>query len=100
MGLPSAYEGFARCSEWMKQYSGEYKTLDMILSTGSRDFCKLLSPLNQLPSQLRRNVVSEMAPLDRALTLDCVISQIIPNVLTDRGCSPNISDIRAGPFVL
>ncbi|KAG5564034.1 hypothetical protein RHGRI_000268 [Rhododendron griersonianum] len=69
-----------------KLYTGEQKTLDMIYKQAPRELLHLLSPLNPLPSQLRylqyvsrRNVASEWPPLDRALTLDCVIIRLIPN---------------------
>ncbi|KAF2310461.1 hypothetical protein GH714_011311 [Hevea brasiliensis] len=71
---------------YRKQYSVEQKTLDMIYRQAPRELLHLLSPLNPIPSQLRylqyvsrRNVASEWPPLDRCLTLDCVILRFIPN---------------------
>ncbi|KAK6236922.1 hypothetical protein SCA6_012259 [Theobroma cacao] len=80
---------------YRKQYSGEQKTLDMIYRQAPRELLQLLSPLNPTPSQLRylqyvsrRNVASEWPPLDRALTLDCVILRYIPNFDGEGGCHP------------
>ncbi|KAK3020876.1 hypothetical protein RJ639_046273 [Escallonia herrerae] len=80
---------------YRKQYTGEQKTLDMIYKQAPREFLQLMSPLNPLPSQLRylqyisrRNVGSERPPLDRALTLDCVILRVIPDMDKEGGCRP------------
>uniref|UniRef100_A0A1J3GQY2 Formin-like protein n=2 Tax=Noccaea caerulescens TaxID=107243 RepID=A0A1J3GQY2_NOCCA len=80
---------------YRKQYSGEYKTLDMIYKQAPRELLHLFSPLNPIPSQLRylqyvsrRNLVSEWPPLDRALTMDCVILRFIPDVSGQGGCRP------------
>ncbi|KAJ4911117.1 hypothetical protein Rs2_05738 [Raphanus sativus] len=80
---------------YRKQYSGEYKTLDMICKQAPRELMHLFSPLNPIPSQLRylqyvsrRNVVSEWPPLDRALTMDCVILRCVPDVSGQGGCRP------------
>ncbi|KAK2985995.1 hypothetical protein RJ640_026385, partial [Escallonia rubra] len=80
---------------YRKQYTGEQKTLDMIYKQAPREFLQLMSPLNPLPSQLRylqyvsrRNVGSEWPPLDRALTLDCVILRVIPDMDKEGGCRP------------
>ncbi|XVF89253.1 hypothetical protein PTKIN_Ptkin19aG0115400 [Pterospermum kingtungense] len=80
---------------YRKQYSGEYKTLDMIYKQAPRELLQLLSPMNPVPSQLRylqyvsrRNVPSEWPPSDRALTLDCVILRYIPNIDGNGGCCP------------
>ncbi|KAF7152087.1 hypothetical protein RHSIM_Rhsim01G0035100 [Rhododendron simsii] len=80
---------------YRKLYTGEQKTLDMIYKQAPRELLHLLSPLNPLPSQLRylqyvsrRNVASEWPPLDRALTLDCVIIRLIPNFDGEGGCRP------------
>ncbi|WCJ29909.1 Formin-like protein 13 [Euphorbia peplus] len=80
---------------YRKQYSGEYKTLDMIYRQAPRDLLQLLSPVNPIPSQLRylqyvsrRNVASEWPPLDRGLTLDCVIIRFIPDFDGQGGCRP------------
>ncbi|KAL0358281.1 UNVERIFIED_CONTAM: Formin-like protein 13 [Sesamum angustifolium] len=65
---------------YRKHYSGELKTLDMVYKQAPRELLHLLTPLNPVPSQLRylqyvsrRNVATEWPPLDRALTMDCVI---------------------------
>ncbi|KAG8636403.1 formin-like protein 18 isoform X2 [Manihot esculenta] len=80
---------------YRKQFTGEQKTLDMIYKQAPREFLQLMSPLNPLPSQLRylqyisrRNVGSQWPPLDRALTLDCVILRVIPNMDEEGGCRP------------
>ncbi|XP_065848808.1 formin-like protein 13 [Euphorbia lathyris] len=80
---------------YRNQYSGEHKTLDMIYRQAPRDLLQLLSPVNPIPSQLRylqyvsrRNVASEWPPLDRGLTLDCVIIRFIPDFDGQGGCRP------------
>ncbi|KAF8074401.1 hypothetical protein N665_1104s0009 [Sinapis alba] len=72
---------------YRKQYSDEYKTLDMICKKAPVELMHLFSPLNPIPSQLRylqyvsrRNMVSEWPPQERALTLDCVILRCVPDV--------------------
>ncbi|KAG9142205.1 hypothetical protein Leryth_007639 [Lithospermum erythrorhizon] len=80
---------------YRRQYSGEQKTLDMVHKQAPRELLQLLSPLNPIPSQLRylqyvsrRNVATEWPPLDRALTLDCIIIRMIPDVDGKGGCRP------------
>ncbi|GAB2286569.1 hypothetical protein Dimus_020966 [Dionaea muscipula] len=80
---------------YRKQYSGEQKTLDMIHKQAPRELLQLMSPLNPLPSQLRylqyvsrRNMGSGWPPLDRALTLDCIILRFTPNMDGEGGCCP------------
>jgi len=80
---------------YRKHYTGEQKTLEMIYKQAPRELLQLLSPLNPLPSQLRylqyisrRNVSSRWPPLDRALTLDCVILRMLPNFDGEGGCRP------------
>ncbi|XP_024012614.1 formin-like protein 13 [Eutrema salsugineum] len=80
---------------YRKQYSGEYKTLDMIYKRAPRELLHLFSPLNPIPSQLRylqylsrRNLVSEWPPLDVALTMDCVILNFIADVSGQGACRP------------
>ncbi|KAL0451583.1 UNVERIFIED_CONTAM: Formin-like protein 13 [Sesamum latifolium] len=80
---------------YRKHYSGEPKTLDMVYKQAPRELLHLLTPLNPVPSQLRylqyvsrRNVATEWPPLDRALTMDCVIIRMIPNFDGDGGCRP------------
>ncbi|KAJ0031495.1 hypothetical protein Pint_12503 [Pistacia integerrima] len=80
---------------YRKQFMGEMKTLDMIYKQAPRELLQLMSPLNPLPSQLRylqyvsrRNVASEWPPLDRALTLDCIILRVIPSLDAEGGFRP------------
>ncbi|KAJ4875239.1 actin binding [Raphanus sativus] len=80
---------------YRKQYSGELKTLEMIYKQAPRELLQLFSPLNPIPSQCRylqyvsrRNLVSEWPPLDRALTMDCVILRFVPDVSGQGGCRP------------
>ncbi|KAL0404035.1 UNVERIFIED_CONTAM: Formin-like protein 18 [Sesamum radiatum] len=80
---------------YRKNYSGELKTLDMVYKQGPSELLHLLTPLNPVPSQLRylqyvsrRNVATEWPPLDKALTMDCVIIRMIPNFDGDGGCRP------------
>lgn len=80
---------------YRKQFTGEQKTLDMIYKQAPYEFLQLMSPVNPLPSQLRylqyvsrRNVGSQWPPLDRALTLDCIILRFIPNIDGEGGCRP------------
>ncbi|XP_062163560.1 formin-like protein 18 isoform X2 [Alnus glutinosa] len=91
---------------YRKQYTGEQKTLDMIYKQAPRELLQLMSPLNPMPSQLRylqyvsrRNVGSEWPPLDRALTLDCVIIRCIPNMDGAGGCSPIFRLYGQDPFM-
>ncbi|XP_023635840.1 formin-like protein 13 isoform X2 [Capsella rubella] len=90
---------------YRKQYSGEYKTLDMIYKQAPRELLRLFSPLNPIPSQLRylqyvsrRNLVSEWPPLDRALTMDCVILRFIPDVTGQGGFRPIFRIYGQDPF--
>nr|DAD45247.1 TPA_asm: hypothetical protein HUJ06_003478 [Nelumbo nucifera] len=92
---------------YRKQCTGEQKTLDMIHKQAPRDLLQLLSPLNPLPSQLRylqyvsrRNVGSEWPPLDRALTLDCVMFRVIPNFDGVGGCRPIFRIYGQDPFMV
>ncbi|KAG8656810.1 hypothetical protein MANES_03G009200v8 [Manihot esculenta] len=78
-----------------KQFTGEQKTLEMIYKQAPRELLQLMSPLNPLPSQLRylqyvsrSNTGSHWPPMDRALTLDCVILRVIPNMNREGGCRP------------
>ncbi|KAK4481920.1 hypothetical protein RD792_012833 [Penstemon davidsonii] len=80
---------------YRKQFSGEHKTLDMVYKQAPRELLHLLSPLNPMPSQIRylqyvsrRNVATEWPPLDRALTMDCVIIRMIPDFNGGGGCRP------------
>ncbi|KAJ4840960.1 hypothetical protein Tsubulata_018154 [Turnera subulata] len=80
---------------YLKLYTAEQKTLDMIYRQAPRELLQLLSPLNPVPSQLRylqyvsrRFVASEWPPLDRAVTMDCIILRSIPNFDGQGGCCP------------
>lgn len=91
---------------YRKKYTGEQRTLDMIYKQAPRELLQLMSPLNPLPSQLRylqyvsrRNVGSEWPPLDRALTLDCIIIRSIPNVDGEGGCRPIFRIYGQDPFM-
>ncbi|KAG7024420.1 Formin-like protein 17 [Cucurbita argyrosperma subsp. argyrosperma] len=92
---------------YRKQYAGEQKTLDMIYKQAPRELLQLMSPLNPLPSQLRylqyvsrRNVGSQWPPLDRALTLDCIIIRLIPNMDGEGGCRPIFRIYGQDPFLV
>ncbi|KAI3442199.1 Formin-like protein [Psidium guajava] len=92
---------------YRKQYTGEQKTLDMVYKQAPRELLQLMSPLNPLPSQLRylqyvsrRNVGSEWPPLDRALTLDCIILRLIPTWDAEGGCRPIFRIFGQDPFML
>ncbi|XP_038712401.1 formin-like protein 13 [Tripterygium wilfordii] len=92
---------------YRRLYSGEHKTLDMIYRQAPRELLQLLSPLNPIPSQLRylkyvsrRNVASEWPPLDRALTLDCIILRFIPNFDGEGGCRPLFRIYGQDPFLV
>eukprot|EP00258_Populus_trichocarpa_P043751 XP_024459770.1 LOW QUALITY PROTEIN: formin-like protein 18 [Populus trichocarpa] len=92
---------------YRKQYSGEQKTLDMIHRQAPRELLQLLSPFNHVPSQLRylqyvtrRNAASEWPPLDRALTLDCVILRSLPNFDGEGGCCPLFRVYGQDPFLV
>ncbi|KAJ3695440.1 hypothetical protein LUZ60_000817 [Juncus effusus] len=80
---------------YLKHYTDEIKTLDMIYKQASNELLQLLTPLDPMPSQLRylhyvsiRNVGSEWPPPDRAVTLDSVIIRLIPNFDGQDGCRP------------
>ncbi|KAE9586438.1 hypothetical protein Lal_00044672 [Lupinus albus] len=91
---------------YRKQFTGEQKTLDMIYKQAPRELLQFMSPLNPLPSQLRylqyisrRNVGSEWPPLDRALTLDCVILRLVPKMDGEGGCRPIFRIYGQDPFM-
>lgn len=80
---------------YRKHYSGEFKTLDMVHRQAPRELLYSLSPLNPVPSQLRylqyvsrRNVATQWPPQDRALTMDCIIMRLVPNLDGEGGCRP------------
>ncbi|KAF8034782.1 hypothetical protein BT93_C0947 [Corymbia citriodora subsp. variegata] len=92
---------------YRKQYTGEQKTLDMVYKQAPRELLQLMSPLNPLPSQLRylqyvsrRNVGSEWPPLDRALTLDCIILRLVPTLDAEGGCRPIFRIFGQDPFMV
>lgn len=78
-----------------KLHSGEKKTLEIIHREAPKGFLQLLSPLNPFPSQLRylhyvarRNISPEWPPMERALSLDCLILRAFPSFDSDNGCRP------------
>lgn len=80
---------------YRKLYTGEKKTLDMVYKQAPPEVLHLMSPMDPFPSQLRylqyvsrRNIGSRWPPLDRALTLDCIILRDIPNIDGKGGCRP------------
>ncbi|XP_009400703.2 formin-like protein 3 isoform X1 [Musa acuminata AAA Group] len=80
-----------------KLHGTEQKTLDIVHREAPRGFLQLLSPLNPLPSQLRylqyvsrRNITPEWPPMERALSLDCLILRGIPSFDSENGCRPLI----------
>lgn len=80
-----------------KMHYGEQKTLEIVHREAPKGFLQLLSPLNPFPSQLRylqyvarRNISSEWPPMERALSLDCLILRAIPSFDSDNGCRPLI----------
>ncbi|XP_061990347.1 formin-like protein 18 isoform X1 [Rosa rugosa] len=92
---------------YRKHYTGEHRTLDMVYRQAPLELLHLLSALNPIPSQLRylqyvsrRNVALEWPPLDRALTLDCVIFRFIPNFDGQGGCRPIFRIYGQDPFLV
>ncbi|XP_044471017.1 formin-like protein 18 isoform X2 [Mangifera indica] len=92
---------------YRKQFTGETKTLDMIYKQAPRGLVQLMSPLNPLPSQLRylqyvsrRNVTSKWPPLDRALTLDCIIFRVIPSLDGEGGFCPIFRTYGQDPLMV
>ncbi|XP_011036678.1 PREDICTED: formin-like protein 6 isoform X2 [Populus euphratica] len=90
-----------------KQFTGEQRTIDMIYKQGPRELLQLMSPINPLPSQLRylqyvsrRNMGTQWPPLDRALTLDCIILRVIPCMDTEGGCRPIFRIYGQDPFMV
>ncbi|XP_042031883.1 formin-like protein 18 [Salvia splendens] len=80
---------------YRKQYTVEKKTLDMVYKQAPHEALHTILPIDPLPSQLRylqyvsrRNIETRWPPLDRALTLDCVILRAIPNMDGKGGCHP------------
>ena len=90
-----------------KQFTGEQRILDMIYKQGPQELLHLMSPINPLPSQLRylqyvsrRNMGTQWPPLDRALTLDCIILRVIPCMDTEGGCQPIFRIHGQDPFMV
>ncbi|MCO5605782.1 hypothetical protein L7F22_059966 [Adiantum nelumboides] len=80
---------------YRKLQTGEQRTLEMIHKEAPRGLLQLLSPLNPVASQLRyiqyvarRNNAPEWPPVERALTLDCLILRVVPTFDTQGGCRP------------
>lgn len=78
-----------------KVHSGEQKTLDIVHREAPRGFIQLFCALNPLPSQLRylqyvarRNISPEWPPVERALSLDCLILRAVPSFDPVNGCRP------------
>nr|XP_048334941.1 formin-like protein 13 isoform X3 [Ziziphus jujuba var. spinosa] len=104
-GWPALAFMLAALLIYKKQYSGEQRTLDMVYKQAPSELLHLISPLNPIPSQLRylqyvsrRNVTSEWPPLDRALSLECVIFRFIPNFDGQGGCRPIFRIYGQDPF--
>lgn len=82
---------------YKKLHTGERKTLEIVYREAPKGLSQLLSPLNPYPSQLRylqyisrRNLSEEWPPVERALSLDCLILRAIPNFDNKNGCRPII----------
>ncbi|WVZ96703.1 hypothetical protein U9M48_042305 [Paspalum notatum var. saurae] len=80
---------------YKKLHGAEHKTLDIIYREAPKGFLQLFSALNPMPSQLRymqyvarRNISPEWPPMERALSLDCLILRSIPSFDSDNGCRP------------
>lgn len=80
---------------YRKLHGAEHKTLDIIYREAPKGFLQLFSALNPMPSQLRymqyvarRNISPEWPPMERALSLDCLILRAIPSFDSDNGCRP------------
>ncbi|XP_055802618.1 formin-like protein 13 isoform X2 [Solanum dulcamara] len=90
-----------------QHFTGEQKTLDMIYKQAPRELLHLMLPLNSIPSQLRylqyvarRNLNTQGPPLDRALTLDCIIIRMIPNFDGEGGCRPIFRIYGQDPLIV
>ncbi|ONM04392.1 Formin-like protein 14 [Zea mays] len=80
---------------YKKLNSAEHKTLDIIYREAPKGFLQLFSALNPMPSQLRymqyvarRNISPQWPPMERSLSLDCLILRAIPSFDSDNGCRP------------
>uniref|UniRef100_A0A0V0H3D8 Putative ovule protein n=1 Tax=Solanum chacoense TaxID=4108 RepID=A0A0V0H3D8_SOLCH len=92
---------------YRRHFNGEQKTLDMIYKQGPHELLHLMQPLNPIPSQLRylqyvarRNLNTQWPPLDRALTLDCIIIRMIPNFDGKGGCRPIFRIYGQDPLIV
>lgn len=91
---------------YRKQYMGEKRTLDMVYKQSSHELLHVLTSVNPLPSQLRylqyisrRNIGSRWPPFDRALTLDYIILNAIPDMDKRGGCRPIIRIYGPDPLM-
>ncbi|PWA36784.1 formin-like protein 13 [Artemisia annua] len=79
---------------YKNNYSGEGKTLDVVYKQAARELLHFFQRLNPLPSQLRylqyvSRIVGVKWPLqDKALTLNCVVFQFIPDFDGNGGFRP------------
>ncbi|MCD7458544.1 hypothetical protein HAX54_038557 [Datura stramonium] len=92
---------------YRRHLPGEQKTLDMIYKQVPHELLHLMQPLNPIPSQLRylqyvarRNLNTQWPPLDRALTLDCIIIRTIPNFDGEGGCRPIFRIYGQDPLIV
>lgn len=92
---------------YRQHFTGEQKTLDMIYKQAPHELLYLMQPVNPIPSQLRylqylarRNLHRQWPPLDRALTLDCIIIRMIPNFDGEDGCRPIFRIYGKDPLVV
>ncbi|KAK4344418.1 hypothetical protein RND71_037512 [Anisodus tanguticus] len=106
-GLPVLAFMLAALLIYRRYFTGEQKTLDMIYKQAPRELLYLLQPLNPIPSQLRylqyvarRNVNMQWPPLDRALSLDCIIIPMIPNLDGEDGCRPMFRIYGQDPLIV
>lgn len=104
-GWPALAFMLAALLIYKEQYSGEQRTLDIVYKQAPCELLHLISSLNPIPSQLRylqyvsrRNVTSEWPPVDRALSLECVILRFIPNFDGQGGCRPIFRIYGQDPF--
>ncbi|XP_027769468.1 formin-like protein 18 isoform X5 [Solanum pennellii] len=92
---------------YRRHSNGEQKTLDMIYKQAPRELLYLMQPLNPIPSQLRylqyvarRNLNTQWPPLDRALTLVCIIIRMMPNFDGKGGCRPIFRIYGQDPLIV
>ncbi|KAJ8528083.1 hypothetical protein K7X08_015534 [Anisodus acutangulus] len=106
-GLPVLAFMLAALLIYRRYFTGEQKTLDMIYKQAPRELLYLLQPLNPIPSQLRylqyvarRNVNMQWPPSDRALSLDCIIIRMIPNLDGEDGSRPMFRIYGQDPLIV